>query len=462
MWLLRRSRSDTYQAAIRDHAARAKGLAPQLRPDVKAPMRPAIPTRAIATRPLREPAEPRVAARTTPSAKTTAAPPRSRIGERGADSSYLPERGSMRSWNRVKPLRAGRETFPAMLEAIARAGRHICLEMYILRADRIGQRFKAALVERALAGVTVRVLYDGVGSIGLPAAYVAEFVQAGAEVVEFNPVAPWRQRFGWNRRDHKKLLIVDGRVAFTGGINIGDEYCPAEEGGGGWHDMCAQIEGPAVGELSRIFASTWEAAGGSRAPIAAGAEASGMPERALAFVQVIANIGLIRRPGMRRAYLHAIRRAQHRISVTNSYFIPDAALRRAFAKAVRRGASVRVIVPSRSDLMPVYYASRNLYARLMRSGVRIYEWQGAMMHAKCAAIDGLWSTIGSYNLDRRSFVHNLEVGLLMVDRELAGELETQFEADLLLCREIDARAWRMRARWEKLLERFWYLFRYWL
>lgn len=365
----------------------------------------------------------------------------------------------MRSWNRVTPLRAGGEAFPAMLRAIASAEEQICLEMYILRADRIGQRFKAALVERALAGVAVRVLYDGVGSIGLPADYVAELMQAGAEVLEFHPVAPWRRRFGWNRRDHKKLLIVDCRVAFVGGINIGDEYSPAEEGGGGWHDMCAEVEGPAVRELSRIFASTWEAEGGSTVSVVT---RSGALEGALAFVQVIANLGVIRRPGMRRAYLHAIRRAQHQISVTNAYFIPDAALRRALAQAIRRGASVRVIVPSRSDLEPVYYASRHLYARLMRSGVRIFEWQGEMMHAKCAAIDGLWSTIGSYNLDRRSFVHNLEVGLLMIDRELARELETQFESDLKLCVEVDPRAWPARTRWEKLLERFWYLFRYWL
>ena len=330
-------------------------------------------------------------------------------GAPGADASYLPPRGRVRSWNRVTPLRAGREAFPAMLAAIARAEHSICLEMYILRADRIGQRFKQALVERARAGVSVRVICDAVGSIGLPADYVAELVAAGVEWIEFHPVAPWRRRFGWNSRDHKKMLIVDSRIAFTGGINIGDEYCPTEEGGGGWHDMSAQIEGPAVRELSRVFDSTWRAEGGSAVPPEARVDKAASPERAQAYVEVIANLGAIPRPGMRRAYLHAIRHAQHRIRVMNAYFIPDAALRRAFAKAVRRGASVRVIVPSRSDIEPVYYASRNLYARLMRSGVRLYEWQGDMMHAKCAAIDGVWSTIGSYNLDRRSFIHNLDV-----------------------------------------------------
>ncbi len=397
------------------------------------------------------------------SARATTAARDGSHGAPGADAGYLPERGRIRSWNRVMPLCAGRETFPAMLGAIAAAERSIDLETYILRADRIGQRFKLALIERARAGVTVRVICDAVGSIGLPAEYVAELVAAGVHWLEFRPVGPWNRRFGWNTRDHKKLLIVDGRVAFTGGINIGDEYAATEEGGGGWHDMSAQIEGPAVRELSRVFASTWAAEGGDPVPNAAGAgDASASLADAQAFVEVIANLGAIPRPGMRRAYLHAIRRAQHRISITNAYFIPDAALRRGFARAFRRGASVRVIVPSRSDIGPVYYASRNLYARLMRSGVRLFEWQGEMMHAKCAAIDGIWSTIGSYNLDRRSFLHNLEVGLLMIDRKLARELEAQFEADLALCREVDPAQWRTRPRWEKALERFWYSFRYWL
>lgn len=351
-----------------------------------------------------------------------------------------------------------------MLDAIARAEQSVCLEMYILRADRIGERFKVALAERARAGVAVRVLYDALGSIGLPAQYMADLAQAGVESIEFHPVAPWRRGFGWNRRDHKKILIVDGRVAFVGGINIGDEYCPAEEGGGGWHDVCAQIEGPAVRELSRVFASTWEAEGGSSVPIPRGGEEqlSAAPTRAGVLVQVMANLGAIARPRMRRAYLQAIHCAQKQIVIMNAYFIPDAALRRAFARAVRRGVSIRVIVPSRSDLQLVYSASRHVYGRLMRSGVRLFEWQGAMMHAKCAAIDGVWSTIGSYNLDRRSFVHNLEVGLLMIGRELAHELETQFEADLGRCREIDPREWPTRSRWEKLLERFWFLFRGWL
>jgi cardiolipin synthase len=388
---------------------------------------------------------------------------RARAAHDASDLRYLPARGRRRSRNRVIPLRAGEQAFPAMLCAIARAERSVCLEMYILRADRIGQRFQSALIERARAGVRVCLIYDAVGSIGLPAKYLAELDDAGVERIEFHPVMPWRPRAGWNRRDHKKLLIVDGRVAFTGGINIGDEYCPASEGGGGWHDLCAQIEGPAVRDLWGVFAATWHAHGGARLELPPPPpEPSASADRSLSWVEVIANLGAISRPRIRRAVLHAIDRAEKRVVILNAYFIPDRALRRAFAAAIRRGAEVRVIVPSRSDLTLVYFASRNLYARLMRMGVRIFEWQGEMMHAKAAAIDGVWATIGSYNLDRRSFIHNLEVGLLIVDRELARELEAQFEADLRRCREVEARVWAKRPAWQKWAERACYALRYWL
>jgi cardiolipin synthase len=388
---------------------------------------------------------------------------RARAARDASDLRYFPARGGLRSRNLVTPLRAGEQAFPAMLEAIARAERSVCLEMYILRADRIGQRFQAALIERARAGVHVRVIYDAVGSIGLPAKYVGELTAAGVQLIEFHPVMPWRPRAGWNRRDHKKLLIVDCRVAFTGGINIGDEYCPAAEGGGVGHDLCAQIEGPAVSDLLEVFAATWHECGGSRLALPKRpAEPPESPDRGLSWVEVIANLGVIARPRIRRAVLHAMDRAEKRILILNAYFIPDAALRRAFARAIGRGVEVSVIVPSRSDLALIYFASRKLYARLMRSGVRIFEWQGEMMHAKAAAIDGVWATVGSYNLDRRSFIHNLEVGLLIVDRDLARELETQFEADLLRCREVDARVWSQRPAWQKWLEGACYALRYWL
>ena len=379
-----------------------------------------------------------------------------------ADFAYLCSgNGGDCTLNHVTALRAGGEAFPAMLEAITRAQRSIELETYILRADRIGQRFQAALCERARAGVAVRVLYDAVGSFTLSAKFVSELAEAGVRVAEFRPIAPWRARWGLNRRDHKKMLILDGGLAFVGGLNIGDEYCALEDGGGGWHDAVARVEGPAVRELAALFAETWRDAGGDEIPALPEA-ARAAPASGDVAVHVLANSGLVSRPRMRRAYLRAIRRAEKTICIMNAYFIPDRTLRRAFAHAAQRGVSVRVIVPSRSDLHPVYYASRHLYPRLLRSGVRIFEWQGAMMHAKLAVIDGVWSTIGSYNLDRRSFVHNLEVALLMIDRELGQALERHFASDLESCTEISLADFERRPLWQSLLERVWYALRFWL
>lgn len=349
-----------------------------------------------------------------------------------------------------------------MLEAISAARKHVHLETYILRADEVGQRFKAALIERAQAGVVVRLMYDSIGSFGLSSSFVAELENAGVIVVVYHPVAPWRPRWGWNRRDHQKILVVDDVVAFTGGINIGDEYTPVEEGGGGWYDMHARIEGPAVHDLARVFQKTWDSAGGPVFPRTRMTDFVPLRSSPLSYVQVISNIGVFTRSRMRQAYLHAIHRAERTIRVMNAYFIPDIGLRHAFARAVRRGVAVTVIVPSTSDVPAVYYASRHLYARLMRGGVRIFEWPDRMMHAKVGTIDGVWSTIGTFNLDRRSFFHNLEVGLITIDRALAKGLEDQFDVDLANCREIMPGEWEKRSLWQKFLERLAYQFRYWL
>lgn len=388
--------------------------------------------------------------------------PREQIVATAADFEYLPTRGGMRSYNRVAPLRAGAETFPAMLAAIELASSEILLESYILRADHIGERFKTALVKRAQAGVTVRVLFDSLGSFGLSSAFIDDLRKAGIEVVEYSPIAPWRPRWGVNRRDHQKLVVVDRKIGFTGGINIGDEYVPADQGGGGWHDMHVQIEGPAAIDLARLFHRTWEKAGGTPFVKPRGVRSLEPSEEYPTFVQVISNHGMITRSRMRHAYLRAIRRAEERIDIMNAYFIPDRGLRRAFYEAVRRGVQVRVIVPSESDVQAVYYASRHLYSRLMRGGVRIFEWPERMMHAKVAMIDGVWSTIGSFNIDRRSFLHNLECGVIFVDRIHSRRLRDDFDRDIGGCHEIQATEWEKRPMWEKLFESFFFQLRYWL
>jgi cardiolipin synthase len=379
------------------------------------------------------------------------------------DRAYALYRDKLRAGNRITPLRSGAETFPAMLVAIRSAEIHVHLEIYILRDDRIGREFKQALVERARAGVQVRLIVDALGSFGLPSAYLDELRDAGVETIEFHPIAPWRARWGVNKRDHQKILVVDDRVAFTGGINIGDEYQPIEEHGGGWFDVHAQVEGPAVFDLARLFRATWIKNGGELFPEPAMARVDSVPPGHTAFAQVLSNTRLRARYHMRRSYLHAIRRARERISIMNAYFIPDRGLRRAFARAVERGVDVRVIVPSSAmDVVAVYYASRHLYSRLMRDGVRIFEWRERMMHAKCGVIDRVWSTIGSYNLDRRSLLHNLEVSLVVIDRVMGASMEARFEEDLAACREVRPEEWERRSIWNKCLEWMCFQIRYWL
>jgi len=347
-----------------------------------------------------------------------------------------------------------------MLAAIAEARHHVHLDTYILHEDATGRRFQEALVECARHGCRVRLIYDSLGSFTLPASYLNVLTGAGIEVIEFHPVAPWRARWSWNKRDHQKMLIVDDRVAFTGGLNIGDENMPVEEGGGGWFDWHAEIEGPAVFDIADAFRRTWIQAGGE--PFDEPSMPGPFAGRSVLGVQVISNIKLKNRWRMNRAYLWAIRRAQREISIMNAYFIPEFDLRHAFRRAVDRGVVVRVIVPSVSDVPAVFHASRHLYRRLIERGVRIFEWPEQMMHAKFGVIDGVWSTIGTYNLDRRSLHHNLEVGLVVIDEELGGRLAEEFARDVARCREVTLAELDALSTWQRAFGWFCYQFRYWM
>ncbi len=359
----------------------------------------------------------------------------------------------------VRLLRNGDEAYPAMLDAIAVAQDFILFETYIFRSDDTGWAFARALAERARAGVAVRVMYDAVGCLGTDAALFALLREAGATLVEFHPVAPWRRRWGLMRRNHRKVLVVDGHTGFAGGLNVGDEY---RSGGGrvAWRDTHVETRGPAVRELARLFRAIWQRAGG--APLA--------PARFLPLPREVGDTpalvlgGTLRRGRalIRRAYLHAIRQARHSIRIQNAYFIPDRGIVRALRNAVRRGVDVRVMVPARSDVRLVQYASRALFTKLLRAGVRLYEWSASMLHAKTAAVDRFWSVVGSYNLDHRSLRYNLEVAVGVLDETFARELETQFLADAQHCTEVQLERWERRGFFTRLIERLAYLFRFWI
>ena len=319
----------------------------------------------------------------------------------------------LRPGNELTLLRAGGETFPAMLAAIAAARRSIILETYILENDRTGARFAAALRERARAGVTVRLMYDGVGGFGVDDAYVAALRSDGVQVLVYHPVAPWRRRFHLTRRDHRKILVVDDVVGFAGGLNIGDDYAALVDGGRGWHDMHCQVRGPVVIDLARLFRRVWINEGGPPYPIPSGRSGRGdgaprqPPAPGMALARIVDNRKYRKRRAIRRAYLRAINRAERTIHLENAYFLPDLGLAAALTRAVKRGVAVRVIVPGDSDVTAVHYASLWAHRTLVKHGIQILHWLGSMMHAKTAVIDGAWSTVGSYNLDNVSLLYNL-------------------------------------------------------
>lgn len=373
---------------------------------------------------------------------------------------HRPER--LRGSNRVELLAGGGEAFPAMLEAIAAARERVLLNSYTIRSDRIGQLFKQALLERAAAGVRVLVCFDALGSLGTASPRYFQELRAGdVQVLEFRPLAPWRKHWGLGGRNHQKVLVVDGEVGFTGGINLGAEYAPAPEGGG-WIDLHARVQGPAALDLERVFARTWEKGGGPPLERSSAPDDTLGPEADPVLVQTVDSGLPGRQQRMRRVARHALARARHTILIANAYFIPDLRTRRALRAAIRRGVSVRVLVPGRSDVPVAQSASRYLYRRLLRAGVRLYEAEGPMMHAKAAVVDGVWSTLGSYNVDHLSLARNLEAAIVVADADFGARLEATIRDEMGRAREVDLGTWIQRPLLGRALEWICFQFRFWL
>jgi len=373
--------------------------------------------------------------------------------------------------NQVTPLLDGPETFAHLRRWIADAKSSIHVETYIFADDELGKAFAQSLIDKARQGVEVRVIFDALGSMTSADALFDSMRDAGVQVEVFHPLSPlhtlpWR----YNNRDHRKLLIVDGRVAFTGGLNISAAYAsgstsrPGPERGitQGWRDTHAQIEGPAVRLFQSIFFETWVSLGGqvdaSNAKYFPEASAKGTD-----IVSAVASSGLRQKDeAIYSSYLAAVTHASQRVWITQAYFSPPPQLRDALLAAVRRGVDVRVLVPGFTDSGPVFYAARGGYAKLLKGGVRIYELTEALLHAKTAVIDDSLSVIGSANFDYRSFLHNNEVTAVVVSEHLATNMQDIFKEDLGNAREITAASWRRRSAGEKLKETFSRLFNYWL
>jgi cardiolipin synthase len=367
--------------------------------------------------------------------------------------------------NRVELLQDGPRTHGAMFEASSAARHHVNLESYILEADGPGEEFARRLVERARAGVRVNVLFDSFGSLRTPASYFDRLREAGVNVCEYNPLARVANLLSraLHLRDHRKLMVVDGRVGFIGGVNISSVYSsgssplthaePAGDtaaGSPGWRDTHLRVEGPIVTHLQRLFMRHWV-----RHSAIALHGADYYPPLAEAGRQQVAlaacDAGRRRNP-FYRALLGAIGAAQHRILLTTAYLVPTRRLLRALTQAARRGVEVHLLLPGISDFWAPLAAGRSHYGRLLRAGVHLHERHDTLLHAKTCVIDGLWTTVGSSNLDWRSFLHNAEANLIVLDEGLAREMVRVDAEDLARAQEIDGDAWARRGWRQRLAE----------
>ncbi|MEA2699213.1 MAG: cardiolipin synthase [Myxococcales bacterium] len=363
--------------------------------------------------------------------------------------------------NAVKLLRGGAEIFPAWLSAIHAARVRISLEMYIFSDDRIGRRFAEALMAAVKRGVRVNLMYDFVGCRDTPASFFQRLKEGGVHTVAYHRYRFWRPRF-WQllRRNHRKTLVCDGQIAFTGGLNISDEWMAKSDGGGGWSDAGIRIEGPAVSQMEEIFLLTWN----RRARKKARVDPASLPRLPVAGdtrVVVISNRELLDRFAIRRAALHAIRESGRRVYIANPYFVPDRGVISALRQAAARGTSVRIIVPSRSDFRLLDMATRATFGRLLAAGVRIWQ-SAALIHTKAMAIDGAFASIGSYNFDHRSLAYNLEIVVNVLDQTCTSEVEAMLDSEIALGVELTTEIFARRSLLTRALERLAYGLRHWL
>jgi cardiolipin synthase len=376
-------------------------------------------------------------------------------------SRYIEDAETLVAGNDVRLLRNGREAFPAWLAAIAAARARVSLEMYIFSDDAIGRRFATALLDAVKRGVAVRLLYDYVGCRETPSAFFDRLRAGGVHTIAYHRPRFGRRRF-WKlwRRNHRKTLVCDGLVGFTGGLNISDEWLEAEAGGGGWHDAAVRLEGPVVAALEATFLATWNRRARKRARLAP--EALAKPAAAgAAGVAVVINSELRDRFVIRRTGLHAAREGHTRIVLANPYFVPDRGILRALENGVARGLDVRLLVPRVSDSRVVDLAARAVFEPLLRAGVRIWR-SPAFVHTKLLAVDDQFVSIGSYNLDHRSLAYNLELVVNIVDGPCNAAAVAMLEEDMAASTELTLAAFARRSWFVRLLERMAYAVRRWL
>jgi cardiolipin synthase len=351
--------------------------------------------------------------------------------------------------NRVEILTNGYRFYPAMRSAILAARSSVHLEAYIFQPGDAVTMLMDAMVDRARAGVQVRLVLDAIGSSGLRGAPLKRLREAGCQVNFYQSIA-WHRLHRLNNRTHRELLIVDGAIAFTGGAGVADWWVTPEQSEPSWRDTMARIEGPIVASLQGVFAENWLECCGEI--LTAPELWPQLPDTGTTDAMLVKSSPADRATVSRVVFQMLIEGATRTIDVSTPYFLPDKALRAAFVHACRRGVKVRVIVPGRlTDQRLVRLASRRLYGELLEAGVQIFEYGPAMTHVKALLVDGLWAVIGTTNVDNRSFEHNDEVNVAFLDPEVTARLTRDFEADRAVSDEITIGDWTSRPLLEKLI-----------
>ncbi len=337
----------------------------------------------------------------------------------------------------------GESLFKAMLTAIEQAQKTIFLETYIWKDDELGQKFKDALIERAQAGVKVYVIFDWFANLVVPREF-KRFPKnlPGLQVYIFSSLTrPWSflrlRNYGL---DHRKLLVVDEQIGFVGGYNIGETYRTQ------WRDTHLRLVGPANRDLGYAFADLWNLDRNPHPPIH-------MPARPWSStIRIHRNDPLRSSYPIRNVYLEAIEHAQKHIAITNAYFVPDPAIRQALIRAAQRGVNVEILLPWQSNHVFVDWLARHFFAQYMAAGIKLYGYEGAMIHAKSATIDGVWSTVGTANLDRLSLLGNFEINVEIFDAQVAQKMARVFAVDLFNARVIDPEEWARRPWYSRAAE----------
>jgi cardiolipin synthase len=353
--------------------------------------------------------------------------------------------------NLVTILKNGVEIFPSMLGAIRTAKRTINLEFYILWDGEIGRKFAEALAERARAGVEVKVILDAVGSSQMSQSLTDFLTRNGVDIEWYHPLR-WYTISRFNHRTHRKLLVVDGQIGFSGGVGIADNWLGDADSKEHWRDTVARVEGPVVTQMQFAFMDNWIK---SRGELLTGLDY--FPElapRGSHLTQVLKSSPAEGSSTVKLLYIISIVSAAKSIYISTAYFMPDRDTLRALEGAVRRGVDVRVIVPGEHNDIPIArQASRWYYEFLLRRGIRIFEYQPTMMHAKTMVVDSVWTTIGSSNFDDRSFRLNDEVNVNIYDDDIAAQMEAMFNEDLARCDEVTLHKWFRRGWLDKLKEK---------